>query len=161
MQKTVAILLLLLCPLAGMAQLQKSFTTPDALFGHIIGSDISRYPEFKKEITYGQVEMGMFNIGNNQKIFGVTLEPEAGYAFYKGKLCSISFEYKNADAFDRLTELLGLPEYHDTRNDVLGELYSFAWQGNKVRISCPVFNYGKSGSQFITVEDLRLASNEM
>ena len=128
--------------------------TPDQLFGHMIGSDISQYPNFKKEFGYGNVEMGMINIGQNQEIFGVVLESEVGYAFYKGKLCSISYEYKNNDAFDSLSELMGLPRYNNTRNDLLGELYSFAWEGNRVKISCPVFNYGKEGSQFITVEDI-------
>jgi len=150
-------LLQILCGLFLLAALPSSaqpYLNPDQLFGHIIGSDISEYPNFRKEFTYGNVEMGMINIGENQEIFGVTLEPEVGYAFFKGKLCSISYEYKNNDAFDALSELMGLPQYANTRNDLLGELYSFAWKGSKVKISCPVFNYGKSGSQFITIEDI-------
>ncbi|MEM1137707.1 MAG: hypothetical protein AAGI07_17850, partial [Bacteroidota bacterium] len=80
-----------------------------------------------------------------------------GYAFYKGNLCSISFEFKNDDAFEGLSNLFGKPRYADTGNQALGELYSFVWEGEKIAVSYPVFNYGSQGSQFITIEDKIIA----
>ncbi|MEM1137105.1 MAG: hypothetical protein AAGI07_14805, partial [Bacteroidota bacterium] len=71
---------------------QEGISTPEEIFGHLIGTDIQEHPSFKKEYSYGFVELGLINIGKTQQLFGVNLEPEVGYAFYKGKLCSISFE---------------------------------------------------------------------
>ena len=118
---------------------------------------MEEHPGFKKEYSYGFVDLGLVNIGEKQQLFGVSLEPEVGYAFYKGKLCSISFEFKNADAFEELSKMFGKPRYADTGNQALGELYSFVWEGEKIAISYPVFNYGTQGSQFITIEDKKVS----
>lgn len=152
-----AFILFLLCPLFSFGQFLTANTTPEALFGHMIGTGIEEYPEFKKEISYGYVELGMINAGATSELLGVKIEQEIGLAFYKGRLCSISFEYKNSDLFEELTNLLGKPQFADTRNDLLGELYSFVWEGEHIRISYPVFQYGPEGSQYITVEDIGIA----
>jgi hypothetical protein len=154
MKKTFLTLCGMLCfALTTLAQITPK-TTPDDLFGNLMGTDISTFPEFVKEFSYGVVELGMVNIGQNKNLLGVTLEPEVGFAFYKGKLCSVSYEYKNDDVFGTLTNLLGKPRFHHSYNELLGELYSFVWEGNMVKVTYPVFNYGKAGSQYLTIEDL-------
>ncbi|UZR93578.1 hypothetical protein [Chondrinema litorale] len=155
MKKLTTLVVLLFCSLFLYGQDKSS--TPEEIFGHLIGSDMEEHPGFKKEYSYGFVDLGLVNIGEKQQLFGVSLEPEVGYAFYKGKLCSISFEFKNADAFDELSKMFGKPRYADTGNQALGELYSFVWEGEKIAISYPVFNYGSQGSQFITIEDKKVS----
>ena len=155
MKRTITLTLLMLSSFFLFGQ--NNNTTPEEVFGSLIGSDIQEHPLFKKEYSYGFVDLGLVNIGEKQELFGVNLEPEVGYAFYKGKLCSVSFEFKNDDAFDQLSEMFGKPRFADTKNEALGELYSFVWEGDKIAITYPVFNYGSQGSQFITVEDKKVA----
>ncbi|MBX2841920.1 MAG: hypothetical protein KTR26_09110 [Flammeovirgaceae bacterium] len=154
--KTTFTLTLILISLSLFGQ-KPSAKTPEDIFGHLIGTDIQDHPNFKKEFSYGYVELGMVEIGEAEELFGVKLESQVGYAFYKGKLCSISFEYKNADAFQTLEETFGKPRYAHTENEALGEMYSFVWEGKDIAISYPVFKYGSKGSQFITVEDISFA----
>ena len=155
MKRLFMLMLLLLSSLLLFGQ--KNTATPEEIFGDLIGSDIQEHPTFKKEYSYGFVDLGLVNIGKEQQLFGVNLEPEVGYAFFKGKLCSVSFEFKNDDAFEELSKMFGKPRYADTGNEALGEIYSFVWEGDKIAVSYPVFNYGSQGSQFITIEDIKVA----